>query len=49
MELNIGNIAVVATMNDARLSNSRTSLSNSFLNLCHFLNYQIIQLMKLFY
>ncbi len=46
---NIGNIAVVATMNDARLSNSRTSLSNSFLNLCHFLNYQIIQLMKLFY
>ena len=23
-------------MNDAKLSNSRTSLSNSFLNLCHF-------------
>ena len=32
----IGNIAVIATMNDARMSNSRTSLSNSFLNLCHF-------------
>ena len=32
----IGNIGVIATMNDAKLSNSRTSLSNSFLNLCHF-------------
>ena len=31
----IGNIGVIATMNDAKLSNSRTSLSNSFLNLCH--------------
>ena len=31
----IGNIGVIATMNDAKISNSRTSLSNSFLNLCH--------------
>ena len=31
---NIGNIGVVATMNDSKISN-RTSLSNSFLNLCH--------------
>ena len=46
---NIGNIGVIATMNDAKLSNSRTSLSNSFLNLCIFLNYPIIILMKYFY
>jgi len=32
---NIGNIGVIATMNDAKLSNSRTSLSISFLNRCH--------------
>ena len=32
---NIGNIAVIATMNDAKLSNSRTSLSISFINRCH--------------
>ena len=32
---NIGNIGVIATMNDAKLSNSRTSLSNSFLSRCH--------------
>ena len=31
----IGNIGVIATMNDAKLSNSRTSLSNSFLSRCH--------------
>ena len=31
----IGNIGVIATMNDAKLSNSRTSLSNSFLSKCH--------------
>lgn len=31
----IGNIAVIATMNDNKISISRTSLSNSFLNLCH--------------
>ena len=31
----IGNIAVIATINDAKISNSRTSFSNSFLNLCH--------------
>jgi midasin (ATPase involved in ribosome maturation) len=31
----IGNIGVIATMNDAKLSSSRTSLSHSFLNLCH--------------
>ena len=33
--LNIGNIGVIATMNDAKLSNSRTSLSYSFINKCH--------------
>ena len=32
---NIGNIGIIATMNDAKLSNSRTSLSNSFINRCH--------------
>ena len=32
---NIGNIGVIATMNDAKMTNSRTSLSNSFLNRCH--------------
>ena len=32
---NIGYIGVIATMNDAKLSNSRTSLSNSFINRCH--------------
>ena len=32
---NIGNIGVIATMNDAKLSNSRTSLSYSFINKCH--------------
>ena len=32
---NIGNIGVIATMNDAKLSNSRTSLSISFMNRCH--------------
>ena len=31
----IGNIGVIATMNDAKLSSSRISLSHSFLNLCH--------------
>ena len=31
----IGNIGVIATMNDAKLSNSRTSLSVSFINRCH--------------
>ena len=34
---NIGKIGVIATMNDAKLSNSRTSLSNSFMNRCHLL------------
>ena len=34
---NIGNIGVIATMNDAKLSNSRTNLSNSFMNRCHLL------------
>ena len=33
----IGNIGVIATMNDAKLSNSRTSLSVSFINRCHLL------------
>ena len=33
----IGNIGVIATMNDASLSNSRTSLSVSFMNRCHLL------------
>ena len=32
---NIGNIGIITTMNDAKLSNSRTSLSNSFINRCH--------------
>ena len=32
---NIGNIGIIATMNDAKLSNSRTYLSNSFINRCH--------------
>ena len=32
---NIGNIGIIATMNDAKLSNSRTSLSSSFMNRCH--------------
>jgi len=31
----IGNIAVVATMNDAKLSNARTTLSSTLLNLSH--------------
>ena len=34
---NIGNIGVIATMNGAKLSNSRTNLSNSFMNRCHLL------------
>ena len=40
----IGKIGVIATMNDAKLSNSRISLSNNFLNFCHYLklpNYTI--------
>ena len=32
---NIGNIAIIITMNDSTMSNSTTSLSNSFLNLSH--------------
>ena len=32
---NFGNISVIGTMNNSRLSNSRTSLSSSFINLCH--------------
>ena len=34
--INIGKIGVIATMNDAKISNSRISLSNTFLNLCHY-------------
>lgn len=34
----IGNIGVIGTMNDEKLSNSRTFLSNSFLNLCIIFN-----------
>ena len=33
---NVGKLCVIGTMNNSRLSSSRTSLSNSFLNLCHF-------------
>lgn len=32
---NFGNISVIGTMNNSRLSNSRSSLSSSFINLCH--------------
>ena len=46
---NIGKIALIATMNDARLSNARTTLSNSILNLSHLFNYQIIMKKKCFY
>ena len=46
----IGNIGIIATMNDAKISNSRTSLSNSFLNLCHYFklpNYNINEIFLL--
>ena len=33
---NLGKLCVIGTMNNSKLSNSRTSLSNSFLKLCHF-------------
>ena len=33
---NLGRICAIATMNNSKLSSSRTSLSNSFLKLCHF-------------